>query len=170
MPSVHPPWPCCNDWTISRSRSTLTWSPIWIPPGPVRDPGPCSPGKWIVRWNYHDAKLFAKLLQIWENKCKTFQQIEWPSFLTYIQTFSYMSLINYSSLGFITIITISFLLHYKSWKFALGQGHSNLKCTGALWSFTKGHLKSRLLLFFVCFGVHTRKKPDSRVHRLCCYP
>lgn len=33
MPSVHPPWPCCKDCTISRSRSMLTRSPICSPPG-----------------------------------------------------------------------------------------------------------------------------------------
>lgn len=33
MPSVHPPWPCWRDWTISRSKSMLTRSPIWSPPG-----------------------------------------------------------------------------------------------------------------------------------------
>jgi len=43
IPSVHPPWPCCRDWTISNSRSTFTWSPICMPPGPARDPGPVSP-------------------------------------------------------------------------------------------------------------------------------
>lgn len=33
MPSVQPPWPCCRDCTISRSRSMLTRSPICRPPG-----------------------------------------------------------------------------------------------------------------------------------------
>ena len=33
IPSVHPPWPCCRCCTISRSRSTLTWSPTWCFPG-----------------------------------------------------------------------------------------------------------------------------------------
>lgn len=26
MPSVQPPWPCCRDWTISRSRSMFTYN------------------------------------------------------------------------------------------------------------------------------------------------
>jgi hypothetical protein len=29
IPSVQPPWPFCKDWTISRSRSTVTKSPTW---------------------------------------------------------------------------------------------------------------------------------------------
>lgn len=48
IPSVHPPCPCCKDWTISRSRSTFTWSPIASPQGPDLDPGPDSP---VMNWN-----------------------------------------------------------------------------------------------------------------------
>lgn len=51
MPSVHPPWPCWRDWTISRSKSMLTRSPIWRPPGflfPF-----CSPG----RGNFIEKKI-----------------------------------------------------------------------------------------------------------------
>lgn len=47
MPSVHPPWPCWRDWTISRSKSMLTRSPIWRPPG-FRFPF-CSPGRLILQ-------------------------------------------------------------------------------------------------------------------------
>lgn len=43
MPSVHPPWPCWRDWTISRSKSMLTRSPIWRPPGFLLPF--CSPGR-----------------------------------------------------------------------------------------------------------------------------
>jgi len=43
IPSVQPPCPCCSDWTISKSRSTLTLSAICRPPGAALDPDPCSP-------------------------------------------------------------------------------------------------------------------------------
>lgn len=58
MPSVHPPWPCWRDWTISRSKSMLTRSPIWRPPG-FRFPF-CSPGRWILQKKIvSDFKWFA---------------------------------------------------------------------------------------------------------------
>ena len=47
IPSVQPPCPCCKDCTISRSRSTFTWSPMARPHGPDLELGPCSPIKVI---------------------------------------------------------------------------------------------------------------------------
>lgn len=58
MPSVQPPWPCCSDWTISRSKSMLTKSPICRPPGflfPFCSPTECHRGmSWIINRTTRD--------------------------------------------------------------------------------------------------------------------
>lgn len=54
IPSVQPPCPCCNDCTISRSKSTVTWSPICNPWPVARLAGLVSPEyndrDWWTGW------------------------------------------------------------------------------------------------------------------------